>query len=406
MRFSLLLMVICLAACATQTEQAAAPTATLLPILSQTPRYTATQVPTRTAIPTFTETPSETPIPPSPTLSLTPSPTPPITGIIQSLQSVNVREGPGVTYREIDALTPGTGVVVLFQNGEWYNIRYEDRDGEVKEGWAFANLVRVVSTSTPVPTSTPSPDLTALFLGTPLPTAILGGGTVTPTPPGSITTPTPALADTNAQVASAITPTTASFIPVIDLDSLNMTATALAFGIATPTLSSSQTPTATASDSSVITVPTIDPSRPTLTLAPGTGVVQEDVRIFALCDNPALGGSSAPTNLGAGSTIIIWWSWFARTEEQIQQHLQYATYEVRVDGELLTRLQSYRTPVTRPANDYVVSWTVPYEKPLTVGQHQITYRVTWAQTITDGYKNFGPGTNTPLEEGSCTFTVR
>src|SRR5690606_11147957 len=107
-----------------------------------------------------------------------------------------------------------------------------------------------------------------------------------------------------------------------------------------------------------------------------------------------------------GSTITVWWSWFARETAQINQHLDAATYEVRVDGNLLTNINQYRTSISKPANDYVVSWFVPYLTPLTAGEHRITYRVTWTAEITDGYKNYGPGTTNLVEEGSCTFTVR
>src|SRR5262245_7068381 len=108
-----------LAACTSgqETQQSAGiPTDTLAPIVSMTPRFTATPVPSRTPLPTFTLTPSDTPITPTPSNTFTPSPTPGITGIVASLQSVNVREGPGVNFSAIQALIPGTGVEVLGQN--------------------------------------------------------------------------------------------------------------------------------------------------------------------------------------------------------------------------------------------------------------------------------------------------
>ncbi len=416
MRFLTLVMIlswagVALGACGggPNSEVAGEPTATLQPIVSHTPRFTATPVPSRTPLPTFTPVPSETPIPPTPSLTFTPSPTPPIIGIVQSLQLVNVRDGPGTNFSAFEAIAPGTGVTIIGQNadGTWYNIRLEDGN----EGWVSARLIFIRDTPTPIPTATPSPDLTALFLGTPLPTAILGGGTITPTPPGAIRTATPADLQAAGGTTAAPTNTSAPFIPVVDIAAINLTATQLAFGIATPTPepTANASPTLNVLEAQVVT-PDPSAASPTMSITPppasGSARVRQGARVFALCDNPALGGDPPPTDLAAGSTIVVWWSWFARTEDQIRQHLENATYEVRVDGDLLTRLTVYRSGITKPGNDYVVSWTVPYEKPLEAGVHTITYRVTWTQTISDGYRNYGPNTNNPVEEGSCTFTVR
>lgn len=379
------------------------PTATLAPILSQTPRFTATPVATKTPLPTFTYTPSITPIPPTPTLSPTPSATPATLGIIASVQTVNVRSGPGATFNAIDALVPGTGVEVVQQDpdGRWYNIKYQNKDGFTLEGWVSSSLVRLQPSPTPFPTLTPSPDPTLLFSGTSLPTALFGGGTVTPTPPLSVVTPT-------ARVISVVTPTPGSAlpvvspaasdtpaIPVIDLTSINLTATALSAGIRTPTLP----PSATVSGAAPLD------STPAPVTPGGSASTQQGVNIFALCDNPAL-RLPPPANLAAGSTIVVYWAWFAREEAQIQEHLSASTYEVRVDGRLLTNIHQYRSRITKPGNDYVVYWYVPFAEPLAAGEHRITYRVTWSRTITDGYENFGPGTHNLVEEGSCTFRVQ
>jgi hypothetical protein len=398
-----------LAACDTQQAQEAEPTATLAPIVSMTPRFTATPVPSRTPLPTFTFTPSETPIPPSPTLSLTPTEAPPLIGIVSSLQLVNVRNGPGVTFRAIEAVAAGTGLEVIGQDAEgvWYNVRLEDG----QEGWVSARLLRLQDTPTPIPSATPSPDLTAIFLGTPLPTAVLGGGTVTPTPPRSIVSPTP-VGEGTEEIESPedAESTDQPLVPIIDITAINLTATALAGGIVTPTFTPTNgfaTPTlvgSTAGDS-----PTSVPGDTSITqIAPGeAGDVRSGVDVLALCDDP-LFGRPAPTNLSAGSTVDVFWAWFATTRTQIGQHISAATYEVRVDGILLTDLSSYRTRTFANANasgDFAVYWYVPVG-PLAAGEHQITYRVTWDSAITDGYKFFGPGTAVPFEEGSCTFTVR
>lgn len=393
------------------------PTDTLAPLITLTPRVTATPVRTQTPLPTFTFTPSISPIPPTPTLSPTPTEVPPIIGIITSMNTVNVREGPDTSFSAFEALDSGTGVVVLgrTESGDWYNVRLEDG----REGWILANLVRVQPTATPfvVANLQVTVDLTALALGTELPTAVLGGGTVTPTPPvsGAVITPTlPSTPNTaipqisNTPDVPIVAPTTAGGTPAapptlgqatlsggtpgINTTSIAQTVTALAAGgVAT------LTPTTGAGGGT--TVP------PAPTLPPGTAGVGQGVDVLAYCDNRAF-GSPAPTNLAVGSTIDVFWSWYAKTEAQIQQHLAAASYDVKLDGVTLKNWQNYRTTVRQESDgNYHVYWYVPSEA-LTAGQHVITYRVTWSEQITDGYTSYGPGTNRTFESGTCTFTVR
>ncbi|MBZ0288901.1 MAG: SH3 domain-containing protein, partial [Anaerolineae bacterium] len=326
------------------------------------------------------------------------------------LETVNVREGPGVTFSAIKALVPGTGVEILGQNddGRWFNIKMEDG----QEGWIAAQLVRVNPMPTLIPTSTPSPDLTALALGTPLPTAILGGGTVTPTPPRSVVSPTPpgtAVTESAGQETASGT----LQLPVIDVNAIELTATALnANGITVPQPTATFTPLALpnqntpASTQPAGTAATLPP----VTLQAGEGSEgntgsQQGVDVLAYCDNPVF-GKPAPAGLKAGATIDIFWSWYTSEEELIQQHLDNVIYEVRIDDVLLDTWRLYKTRV-RKQNDgnYYVYWFVPYG-PLAAGPHKITYLVTWKTQITDGYDMYGPGTNRSSESGSCTFTVQ
>ena len=414
--------------------QEIAPTATLLPIVSATARLTATPIPTRTPLPTFTFTPSPTTPAPTATNTLAPTATPTIVGIIQSIQRVNIRSGPGVSFPAFESLTPGTSVLVIGQNAEgtWYNIRMED--GE--EGWVVERLLFIEDTPTPFPTPTASPNLTALFLGTPLPTAIIGGGTVTPTPPGAIQTSTPVggddlPSDTDTPVANA-TPTEplVPIVPIVDLDSINMTATALVsdFASATPDLDATavsislvtvtpggdgtfNTPvprnldapteiagTVSSNPTQVISGDSVElPTRP-------AEVPRSGIDVFAFCNNNAY-GISEPTSLTAGSSIEIFWAWFARTNEQLTQHVNNATHELRVNGTQIANVDQFRQPFTSQGGDRAVYWYVPFG-PLEAGEYLITYRVTWQTAITDGYGFFGPGTSVEFEEESCNFVVR
>lgn len=420
-----------------------AATATLLPIVSHTPRLTATPIPTRTPLPTFTFTPSPTTPAPSATNTLAPTATPTVVGIIQSLQRVNIRNGPSVDYEAFKALAPGTGVQIIGQNadGSWYNIRLEDGN----EGWVVSRLLYIADTPTPVPTATASPNLTALFLGTPLPTAIIGGGTVTPTPPGAVQTSTPVggnnvPSNTNTPAPDATATSALQLdvpIVVVDLNSINMTATALVGN------SASRTPQPDATELTIALV-TLTPSggdtfntpvprnldaptseagganpttQATVAGNPTQGISGESVEVptrsanvrtgvdvFAFCNNNAY-GIAKPTNLTAGSSIEIFWAWFATNDAQINQHVNNATHELRVNGTQIANVNQFRQPTITREGDRAAYWYVPFG-PLSAGEYLITYRVTWGTTITDGYSFYGPGTSNEFDEESCNFVVQ
>lgn len=411
----MLVSLLVLAACnATGGEESASiPTATLEPLVTLTPRPTATPVVTRTPLPTFTPiptdtlTPSETPIPPSPTA------TPAINGIVSGQQRINFRDGPGRTFEVIGGITPGTGLLVLGQNGDgtWLNVRLDDGT----EGWVSTGLIRIASTSTPVPTATPTVDRTALALGTPLPTALIGGGTVTPTPPRAAVSATPVgtRPGDDEVLFSGDDEPTEPFLPIINVTAINETATALAGGIVEispppPRTQSPLTPAATGQSPNVnpTAEPEISPTVPSPPAPEGDAVVQENREIFAMCDNPALGGGSAPTDLKVGSSVIVWWSWIVADPSYIPQHEQNVVYEVALNGEVLSDWRNFGSSVRETGSSYVKSWAVPAGTLDEPGTYRVTYRATWRQTIEDGYERFGPGTPNPVEEGSCTFTVR
>jgi hypothetical protein len=389
-RFTLLilLVVVILAGCE-GNEIAQQPTATLAPIVSLTPRFTATPIPSRTPTPTLTLTPTISPVPP--TASNTPSPTvpPPVMGVISSLQSVNIRSGPAVDFSAIVALQPNSEVEVLgvSPDGSWFNILM----GDGREGWVSATLVFVQASPTPFPSSTPPPNLTLLAQST-LPTALFGGGTITPSPPPAAISPTPGTVVASAP--TALPGGAGAGVPTIDVNAINLTATALVGGAGA--IPATQRPAGG---------PTGGPL-PLATTPPapsGPAVVGQAVDVFALCDNPSF-RIAAPSNIAAGTTIDIYFAWFAQTRQQVEQHVAAAVYDIRLDG---NRLQVPPPDFIRPSagGGYEAFWYI-HAGTVSPGQRRVTYRVTWNTAIFDGAANFGPGTSITEESGSCTFTVR
>ncbi len=138
-----------------------------------------------------------------------------------------------------------------------------------------------------------------------------------------------------------------------------------------------------------------------VTRTPGATPVPERVDILAYCRQKNVIPPSPTTN----DTVYVEWSWFVAREEQMQQHLDNANYEVRLDGKLLENWASYGTELKRESGVYIIYWYYPVGK-LSAGDHEITFRLTWDTAITDGYANFGPGTANEADTGNCLFTVR
>jgi serine/threonine protein kinase len=125
--------------------------------------------------------------------------------------------------------------------------------------------------------------------------------------------------------------------------------------------------------------------------------------VLAYCDNP---GNGEPRKaFFDGTPVTVYWSWYARTPEQIKAHLDNSDYQVRVDGRYLMNWRDYATDVLKIRDRYYVYWYVPIGIP-TPGEHRIEYKVSWTQRIEDGFKTFGPGGEVESETGACVFSIR
>lgn len=136
--------------------------------------------------------------------------------------------------------------------------------------------------------------------------------------------------------------------------------------------------------------------------------------ILAYCDLPTF-RAEANKVFRSDQNLSIYWTWYARTAEQIQDHLDAATYEVQLERkngdswQLVRRLDDYsryQTAVARTRDGRPeVRWFVPIGT-LEVGEYRVTYRLTWSRRIEDGFKSFGPGGDEEINTGTCAFRVR
>ncbi len=101
--------------------------------------------------------------------------------------------------------------------------------------------------------------------------------------------------------------------------------------------------------------------------------------------------------------VIVFWSWFANTEAQAQDHIDNSNYAITYfGGPTLPNVQ--RTEIQLRNGNY---WVFFYSRlgNLLPGQYYIDYNLTWEETISDGFDTFGPNTDNSLLEGGCTFNV-
>lgn len=135
--------------------------------------------------------------------------------------------------------------------------------------------------------------------------------------------------------------------------------------------------------------------------------------VLAYCDLPDFRARESGKRFSTSTQVTLYWSWFAATPEQIQDHLDYGKYEVSMDLKVdeawqkireFTDWQNYQTGVVREGRQYKVYWFIPLGT-LLPGEYRINYRLTWSQRVEDGEKTFGPGGEEEVNTGTCLFTV-
>jgi hypothetical protein len=124
--------------------------------------------------------------------------------------------------------------------------------------------------------------------------------------------------------------------------------------------------------------------------------------IFAECNTFPI---AEPGILYDTDDIVIFWSWFAATPELVQEHIDTVNYSVTYYQVLPLPEPITRTAIEQRGNDY---WVFYYARlgNLRPGQYYIEYKATWDRAISDGYEDFGPGTNNVMESSGCSFDIR
>ncbi|MBE2268002.1 MAG: hypothetical protein IAE80_07195 [Anaerolinea sp.] len=121
--------------------------------------------------------------------------------------------------------------------------------------------------------------------------------------------------------------------------------------------------------------------------------------LFAECDEYPL---ALPGVIYDNDNVVIYWSWFTSTLEEMNEHLANANYSVTVNTARLNDVQ--RTEPVLRSGDYWIFYTYRAGN-LRPGHYEVAYNLTWNQPVNDGYDDYGPGTANPREGGNCNFDV-
>ncbi len=138
--------------------------------------------------------------------------------------------------------------------------------------------------------------------------------------------------------------------------------------------------------------PATEPGR---TLNPGL--------IFAECEDVE---GADPGILYDTDTIRVFWSWFAKTREQVQKHIDTAQYAIKLHGLTIPNVQVSAVKQIPGSLNWWVFYTANFGDKWEPGIYEINYAVGWSEAITDGYEDFGPGTANERLGSRCIFIIR
>lgn len=103
--------------------------------------------------------------------------------------------------------------------------------------------------------------------------------------------------------------------------------------------------------------------------------------------------------------IRIFWSWFAKTAAQARDHLNNAQYAVTLNNQTLPNVRVSAIKQIPGSINWWVFYTVNLGDKWEPGRYGVNFALRWANAITDGYEDFGPGTENELLDSGCAFTI-
>jgi hypothetical protein len=124
--------------------------------------------------------------------------------------------------------------------------------------------------------------------------------------------------------------------------------------------------------------------------------------IFAECSKYPV---AEPGLVYDSDKVVVFWSWFTTTEEQMQHHIDNVNYSVTYYQTVPLPNPITRTPIRRIGGRY---WVFYYSElgNLKPGDYSFEYKVSWNEQHFDGINNYGPGSGErETVHSNCFFRV-
>lgn len=142
-------------------------------------------------------------------------------------------------------------------------------------------------------------------------------------------------------------------------------------------------------------------ARPSIVSTPGR--TANPGLIFAECNDVR---GAAPGILYDTDELKVFWSWFAKTPEQVQAHVNNAQYYVHVDTQPIPGVQTGEIKQLPGSGDWWVFYTVSLGDSWRPASYILGYELEWSNAISDGYDDYGPGTENEKLQSGCHFNIR
>lgn len=142
-------------------------------------------------------------------------------------------------------------------------------------------------------------------------------------------------------------------------------------------------------------------ARPSVTATQGR--TADPGLIFAECGDVT---GADPGILYDTDVIRVFWSWYAQTPAQVQDHINNAQYAILLHGLTIPNVVVSEIKQLPGSLDWWVFYTVNFGDKWEPGFYEINYAVGWNQAISDGYEDFGPGTANERLGSRCQFTIQ
>jgi hypothetical protein len=104
-----------------------------------------------------------------------------------------------------------------------------------------------------------------------------------------------------------------------------------------------------------------------------------------------------------GTPINIIWGWNAKTEEQILDFLINNITTITLDGNVIKGEQKGGIMDNQGYKEVV--W-LSYVGLLHIGEHIVTYDVSWKKMIDDGMSTYGPGGKNETVQDECIISIK